>query len=286
MQKFNVATIAELISTLSQLENIVHMKRSQVGEIVLPLDLQSMVSERLAKTLISCREVTFMDCSSLIEDPLSRLTSGSTLGMMESELRHARLDVLKELQKWRFVPIHPRSIKYFERFALFGIEVSLHVPEAADDIREAGNCIAVGCNTAAVFHLMRVAEHGLRKLAKKVKVTLTHSGKLQLIEYAEWDKVITGVRNEIAKSRSLPSGPVRKSRLEMYSDAADHCVFMKDIWRNAVSHTYKPYKESEAIAVFERVRDFMVFLAVNIWRKTEAVRVKLETLKATVNALE
>lgn len=36
---------------------------------------------------------------------------------------------------------------------------------------------------------------------------------------------------------------------------------MKDIWRNSAAHTRKPYKASEALGVYERVRDFMHFLA-------------------------
>jgi len=54
---------------------------------------------------------------------------------------------------------------------------------------------------------------------------------------------------------------MRKSqKIEHYSDAADHCTYMKDIWRNSVSHTRKPYSFTEAVAVFERVRDFMQLL--------------------------
>lgn len=38
---------------------------------------------------------------------------------------------------------------------------------------------------------------------------------------------------------------------------------MKDIWRNTVSHTRKAYNQPEALAVMERVKDFMRFLARN-----------------------
>jgi hypothetical protein len=36
---------------------------------------------------------------------------------------------------------------------------------------------------------------------------------------------------------------------------------MKDIWRNSVSHTRKAYIRDEALAAFNRVGDFMKFLA-------------------------
>jgi len=35
---------------------------------------------------------------------------------------------------------------------------------------------------------------------------------------------------------------------------------MKDIWRNNMAHTRKPYNQTEAVGVMERVREFMQFL--------------------------
>ena len=95
---------------------------------------------------------------------------------------------------------------------------------------------------------MRAAEHGLRMLARKLKVKLTHKGKTQPVEYADWEKVIAAIKDKITAARALPHGPKRQERLENLSDAADHCVFMKDIWRNNISHTRKPYTSAEAIA--------------------------------------
>jgi len=128
------------------------------------------------------------------------------------------------------------------------------------DVKASGNCLSGELFTAAVFHLMRVAEHGLRGLSRKVNVRLTHKGKTLPVEFAEWDGVITAIKNKIEASRKLPRGPRRQARLEFYSDAADHCLFMKEIWRNNISHARKPYIEAEALAVFNRVKDFMLFL--------------------------
>jgi hypothetical protein len=107
---------------------------------------------------------------------------------------------------------------------------------------------------------MRTAEHGLRALARKLKVTITHGNKECPIEYGEWGKIITAIKNKIADARKLSTGPKRQAKLESYSNAADHCEYMKDIWRNSTCHARTPYKFSEAISVFERVRDFMQYL--------------------------
>jgi len=53
------------------------------------------------------------------------------------------------------VSVHvPKMIaSYFEHPNLFGIDVSRHFPSAKFDIREAGSCLALGRNTACVYHL-------------------------------------------------------------------------------------------------------------------------------------
>jgi hypothetical protein len=169
-----------------------------------------------------------------------------------------------ELSKFLFVHIQPENAKYFEQEKLFGDSVYEKFAEASGDLKDAGNCFAASLPTACVFHLMRVAEFGMRSLANKLRVTITHKKKNQPIEYADWNDLITGIRNKIAKVRLLSKGPKRQEKLDLYSSAADHCEYMKDIWRNEVSHARKAYNESEAKAVLDRVQDFMRFLATNI----------------------
>jgi hypothetical protein len=76
----------------------------------------------------------------------------------------------KELAQRKLVFIPPNLVEYLEQEKLFGDAVYENFPSARGDIRDAGNCLAAGLNTAAVFHLMRVVELGLRALAKKLHV--------------------------------------------------------------------------------------------------------------------
>src|SRR5260370_17213069 len=108
---------------------------------------------------------------------------------------------------------------------------------------------------------MGVSEYGLRALAVELGVTLTHTGSMIPLEYGEWDQIITQANAKIAAARQLPRDAQRDKQLQTYSEAAQHCLFMKDIWRNTVSHARKAYTELEATATMERVRDFMQFLA-------------------------
>jgi len=127
-----------------------------------------------------------------------------TLELMLQEYERLSDTVRVELKERKFAFIPPPYDKYFEKEQLFG-ETVFEVFEAArDDVKDAGNALAASLPTASVYHLMRVAEHGLRRLAKKLHVALTHSGKPMPIEFGDWDKVITGIRNEIVNARKLP----------------------------------------------------------------------------------
>jgi hypothetical protein len=189
--------------------------------------------------------------------PITYRDAGHLLRELDNNIRW---DMEEEL----FFHIPWEHKTYFNNERLLGDTVFESFKQARSDIKEAGNCLACGNYTAAVFQFMRVAERGLRRLARALKVTITHTKTPIPLEYGEWDKIITEIKNKIAPLRVLPQGPKRQAKLEAYSDAADHCTFMKDIWRNTVSHTRKPYTDREALAVMGRVGDFMQFLATQL----------------------
>jgi hypothetical protein len=193
-------------------------------------------------------------------EPARSLTNRELFTLFVELDKHIRWDMEAEL----FMYVPPDRAKYVNNERLLGDEVFGSFRTTRFDILEAGNCLAFGNYTASVFQFMRVAERGLRQLAKRVKVTVSHNKSPIPLEYGEWDKVIIAIKNKIEILRPLPSGPKRQAKLEIYSDAADHCLFMKDIWRNTVSHTRKPYNETDALAVMSRVGDFMRFLAKNL----------------------
>ena len=191
------------------------------------------------------------------------VATGITYQKLQHELEVLRQAIEADLSDRTFVFIPPVDAKLLIEMKETWSGVWEALPDSLRDTREAISCYALDRNTAAVFHLMRVAEYGLRHIARKLRVKITHTKKAMPIEFADWEKVITGIKNKIDDVRKLPIGPKRQGELEQYSDAADHCVYMKDIWRNNVSHARKPYKKTDALNVLERVRDFMQFVAAN-----------------------
>jgi hypothetical protein len=189
-------------------------------------------------------------------------------GLVWSELGNqaqALSDAIKgELQFRRFAYVPTEKAQLHDKYRHTWNAVLTAFPETEPDVRDAIDAYALGLNTACVFHLMRVAEKGLRRLAAKVKVKLTHKGKPVALQFSDWNKVITGISNIIVAARTKPHGPKRQAQLQFHSDAADHCLYMKEIWRNEVSHTGREYNGSEALGVINRVRDFMELLVKNL----------------------
>ena len=209
-----------------------------------------------------CEDLRLSDALATLKRILQDLPEdASNPTVLSTHARNALRSVIDDLDKRRFLYIKANLEAYLDRRALFGARVGKAFPSAARDIREAGNCLAVECNTAAVFHLMRVAEHGLRVLARKVKVSVRHKGKRQPIELSDWNKLIDGIRVRITTIRKRQHGSRRAQMLQFYSDMADHCEYMKDIWRNEAAHARKPYNATDALGVMQRVEGFMKSLA-------------------------
>jgi hypothetical protein len=132
---------------------------------------------------------------------------------------------------------------------------------ASADVIAAVDCWALGHGTASVFHLMRVAEYGLRALARERRVKLP---KKQALEWADWRTVIDGIANKVHAIANKKRGPARDAALEFYRGAMGSFESFKDAYRNNVMHARKSYNVQEALAVMHHVRDFMNRLASKI----------------------
>jgi hypothetical protein len=184
-----------------------------------------------------------------------------TVELLTHDLLRFQQDLNREMHRRKFAYIPFPNDKYFEQGKLFGEGVYNKIPGARQDIKEAGNAMAAGLYTASVFHLMRAAEHGLRKLARRLKVKLVHKQKPSPLEEEDWEKIITGIDGKIAAVRQIPSKAKKREQLKLYSELAQHCRYIRDIFRNDVSHTGDPYNEPEAKAAWSRARPFMQLIA-------------------------
>jgi hypothetical protein len=264
MVEYPVKRICEVVRTLESHIVRLELEPNQTSE--LSLDYKWPLAEVDLDWLAADRDKfglnkNLMESVTTLQD---ELMSGRrmTPEMLRRDLVTLRNFLINELDSRKFVYLAPPKDDYFQSKTILGIAVHLRFPEADKDAKDAANCFAFELYTAAVFHLMRVAEHGLRALAEEVNAEPMHRTTPVPVTEADWLQIITAIDGKIEESRKDPkSDPLRRSKLGYYSDAADHCGWMKDIWRNDTAHAQAPYIESEALHALSRVRSFMEFLA-------------------------
>jgi len=169
-----------------------------------------------------------------------------------------------------FVP--SQKARYYNNVTAFG-DSAFVFREAFEDMYDAGTCYAADMPTACVFHLTRVAEFGLRALARKLRVSLRDHGKPCQVEYATWNKVLDSIDGKIRTIREKAAGQKKNEQLRFYADAANHCRHIRDLYRNEVSHTRTRFNEHEAFAAMNRIADFMQLLAEGLYSDAERKKI-------------
>lgn len=129
---------------------------------------------------------------------------------------------------------------------LFGKKVDEVFPDCADDIHEAGKCLALGVPTASVYHIMRAAEAAASAV----------SGKLGGKTHKEDGEPLTfgGLFNQVSpKIDSMPRGPERDDWLHLKGLMA---TLNRGV-RTKVAHPGTWYQDAKAEAIFGQAKAFM-----------------------------
>ena len=185
---------------------------------------------------------------------------------VEGELRSLEGDIASDMMDCIFVQIKRESRPFYENAELLGPIVLQGFPICKDDIVSAGNCIAVELGTSAVFHLMRIAEIGLRAFARHLGlshvVANRKRGKTIPMEYAQWEKILSQLPEKIeSKLNLVKPGPQKQKKQEFYYSNLNEISSFKDAWRNHVMHVRRTYSPEDAAAIVGHVRRFMESLA-------------------------
>jgi hypothetical protein len=180
---------------------------------------------------------------------------------LESDLRHIIELMLKETHtQGVFLRIQKEYSRYLDNPDLFGETVRNRFPSATEDIQAAGNCLATGCYTATVFHLMRVAERGLRALARDRRVKIP-TGEILL---ATWEQIIRELEKAEQTIQGFPKTLAREAQFEFYHGAMLELRRFKNLFRNRFAHTRDHCDIHQAHSAFDHVGSFMKLLASRI----------------------
>ena len=183
----------------------------------------------------------------------------------QTHIEHVRESIERELKDHAYVHVDPERAPTCFKRNLFGTDVGKAFPKARYDIQEAGKCFAVGANTAAVFHLMRVAEFGLRALAYDRRVKLPKKATLDL---ATWEDIIRQLETAEVAIHGFPKTLAREAQYEFYHGAMMEYRSFKNVWRNRFTQTRGDFAGENggdrARKAMAHVGEFMKILASTI----------------------
>lgn len=267
MLRFYAEDFYQTMMRLSRLEGAIKRHIQERG-------LQSFTDEKEARHIRHTLDYIGHSCKhAKLSRALERLEGlsnihpdflpGSAMQLVDvkHELEELRKAITNDLFDRLFVIIPSPQDAYYEQEELFGRDVATRFPEANKEITAAGNCYATGNDTACIFHLMRAAEHGLRKLAIKLNVSFPQKPQKD-IEFRMWSEVIGEVIKAI-NAKPNAKNPSEAEELQILNQAADQIQFFKDAWRDVVMHSRepRPYNEHDAMSAITSVKAFMKLIA-------------------------
>lgn len=176
-------------------------------------------------------------------------------GLKASELRESFIDLNSRLQDELelrcFLVLSPSKARYFDpELPLWGEGFRSNFPSASRDMEEAARCFALGLNTATAFHAMRIAEVGIRALARCLGIADPVRGADR-----NWAVALRKVKEEI--DRRWPAAQRLAGDGHKFEALYASLDAMKNPWRNATMHVEAIYSEDDARAIFDAVGAFM-----------------------------
>lgn len=260
MNNLAVGEIAVLLQQLHQLVEIQKKKRAKGGgDAPVGRDWVTAVGKISQQSREIFDTVEFEQARKRIDQFERGILSDCTVARMQSELENLTEEIIGELKKRLFFFVSPDRARILGPTP-FGEEVDTAFPSTKEDIAMACSCLATELHLAAMFHLMRVAEGGLRCLATDRQIVFPADLKLQT-----WDDVLRELEKSEAKIQQYPKTLKREEQFEFYHGAMMELKRFKNVWRNRIMHLRnEPIDRDEALSTFNHVKAFMQILASRI----------------------
>jgi len=260
MLEINGPLFVGVVAQMTRYETTIEIRRKQGEDVNVSMadDLRKIFSAQMQSLLIDLKTLdALVTHAAATELDRHLLTDRNfTFGELHFKLREMKNTLLRELDLRKlFVLDTRRSIYYAPAGKLIADAVLQRFPQLLDDIEGAGHCVATGEGTAAVMHLMRVMEVGLKALS---------NCNLLGIPYAPtWESYLAQIQTKIGEQYKLKSSDWLAHE-KFFRDASGDLLTVKQAWRNPSMHIERKYSAEEAEDIFKAVRRFMERLAVEL----------------------
>ncbi|MEA3211343.1 MAG: hypothetical protein QOE70_4400 [Chthoniobacter sp.] len=234
-----------------------YVKGTEGGVAKLPEQARTALREHLLRGQAECARVGLRLCAIHFAEIIEKLDQDLyTYESFGLEAVYLSANIRRELSAHRFFYLPSEVTAMYDSPRLFGEEVGDRFPSAHDDITEAGNCLATSRTTAAVFHLMRIAEGGVRAIWKALQTPPP-------TREDTWGSILDELEREAAR----PAGdrhPLWNEHFLFFEQIVADARMIKNVSRDATMHVAGTYNHQQAVQVYEAVRDFIQTVATTL----------------------
>ncbi len=157
---------------------------------------------------------------------------------------------------------YPREIAELIHRVDFDWEATLSgFPSSRRGIMASIDCYALGDYSGCVFHMMGLAELGLRAIAGERGIEAVGNNKP--IEWGTWQDVFQAIEGQLKVIRSRPPGPKKDAALSFYDTALSDLRRLQG-YRDPTMHFRQNYDKGEAYDAMYRTKSLMQTLSTKL----------------------
>jgi hypothetical protein len=138
-------------------------------------------------------------------------------------------------------------------------------PSSRQEIETGVDCYAMGDYSGTVFHMVRIAELGLRTIARERSVKSV--GKRKPIEWGTWNDVLQAIEGQLKIVRQATPGPKKDAALNFYDTALSDLRTLQG-YRDPTMHFREKYDKGQAYSAMFRTKSLMETLATKLSEKS------------------
>jgi hypothetical protein len=241
------------VAGLGMLEvNCINFRKLDSSVLIERADLITQTTRNIIENLRRiCIEADLDDVRPELDRFDAMLNRGATIDEIAASAGHLKHRIIDELENEHYYQVARVDVQYYGQKELFGPSVARKFKDAAYDIENAGNCLALGQGTACVFHLARAMDVALSRLARKLKITVGAKDS--------WGVILGAMSGKINKMPE--ASQAKKNKRDKWSEARIHLFHVKEAWRDRPLHAKQTYSPARAKEILEAVKVFMAYFA-------------------------
>jgi hypothetical protein len=159
-----------------------------------------------------------------------------------------------ELEDITILALDRKERDFFEpQEPLFGRDFETKFPSALFEIDEAAKCMALARHTAAVCHLMRCLEIGIKAVANSLNIPNPTGAN------RNWNTILGTIKT--AMDAKTKASTWQSDDRAIFESARASLDATRVAWRNTTMHVENKYTADEAEHIYVAIRGFMRTLA-------------------------